>query len=123
MVIAEKASPPVAKILDFNKYLYEERKKASAAKAKAKKSELKEFVFGPTIDAGDLNNRIQRARGFLEDGNRVKVTVKMKGREGEHPEVALERINKFTQELKDIARTEAEPKRHGNMINVTFVKL
>lgn len=122
VIIAEKADPPVAKILDFNKFLYEERKKASAIKAKSKKSELKEFVFGPTIDAGDLNTRIQRAREFIEDGNRVKVTVKMKGREAQHPEVGFEKITRFTEALKDIAKTEGIPKHSGNLITITYVK-
>jgi translation initiation factor IF-3 len=122
VVIAEKANPPVAKVLDYNKFLYEERKKASAAKAKSKKSELKEFVFGPTIDGGDLNVRIERAKEFIEDGNRVKITVKLKGRENEHPEVGFAKIDRFIEELKEVARTESAPARQGNMLTVTFVK-
>ncbi len=81
VLIVETANPPVAKILEFHKFMYEERKKLSAAKAKSKKSELKEFRFGPTIGSGDLEKKMERARGFLKEGNRVKVTVKMKGRE------------------------------------------
>ncbi|KKS15935.1 MAG: Translation initiation factor IF-3 [candidate division WWE3 bacterium GW2011_GWA1_41_8] len=123
VVIAEKAQPPVAKILDFNKFLYDERKKASAIKAKSKKSELKEFVFGPTIGSGDIDFRVQRAKEFLEEGNRVKITVKFKGRENEHPEVGFDKINKFKEELKDVARVESEPRRAGSMLTVTFVKL
>ena len=123
VVIAEKAQPPVAKILDFNKFLYDERKKASVIKAKSKKSELKEFVFGPTIGTGDIQFRVERTKEFLEDGNRVKITVKLKGRENEHPEVGYDKIKKFIEELKEVAKTEAEPRRMGNMITVTFVKL
>ena len=102
--------------------MYEERKKASAIKAKSKKSELKEFVFGPTIDAGDLNVRIQRAKEFILDGNRVKITIKLKGREAEHPEVGFDKIDKITEELKGLAKFEGTPRHAGHIISVTFVK-
>jgi translation initiation factor IF-3 len=123
VVIAEKANPPVAKILDFNKYLYDERKKQSAIKAKAKKAELKELVFGPTIDEGDLNVRISRSRHFLEEGNRVRITIRMRGRENEHPEIALEKLKKIAAGLQDLAKPEDEPKRTGNIISVTYVRI
>jgi translation initiation factor IF-3 len=122
VIIAEKANPPVAKILDFNKYLYDERKKASAAKAKSKKSELKEFVFGPSISEGDIKMRVERAKEFIEDGNRVKITVRLKGRENEHPEVGREKIQLFVEELRDVAKVEDAMKHMGNRITVTFVK-
>ena len=123
VVIAEKANPPVAKILDFNKYLYDERKKQSAIKAKTKKAELKELVFGPTIDEGDLNVRINRSQHFLEEGNRVRITIRMRGRENEHPEIALEKIKRITSELQNLAKPEDEPKRTGNIISVTYVRI
>lgn len=123
VIITEKATPPIAKILEFNKYLYDERKKASAVKAKSKKSGLKEFVFGPTIDEGDLNSKIERAKTFLKEGNRVKVTIKFKGRENEHPEVGVDRIKKFTERLSEHAKLEAEPRKSGNLLMVTYVKL
>lgn len=121
VLLVEKANPPVAKILEFNKFLYEERKKSSAAKAKSKKSELKEFRFGPTIGKGDLDNKIGRAREFLEDNNRVKVTVRMKGRENQFPEFAEEKIEKFRVELEDIAKLENAPKRMGTAIVAYFI--
>lgn len=122
VVISETARPPVAKILDFSKFLYDERKKSSQMKAKAKKSEVKEFVFGPTIDTGDLQTRIQRAIGFLNDGNKVKITVKLMGREGEHPEVGYEKIEKITQGVAEVGKPENAPKRNGNLITVTYTK-
>ncbi len=123
VLITEGANPPIAKILDFNKFLYDERKKTSAIKAKSKKSEIKEFVFGPTIDTGDLTTRIERSKDFIKDGNRVKVTVKFKGRENEHPAVGIEKLNRFIEELKEIAKPEAEPKKNGNLLTVTFTKI
>lgn len=122
VVISEKAEPPVAKILEFSKYLYEDRKKQSANKAKSRKSETKEFVFGPTIGDGDLIKKIDRTKKFLKDGNRVKITIKFKGREVTHPEVGLERINKMIADLKGIAKPDAEPRLKGRIISVTFVQ-
>lgn len=120
-MISEAANPPVAKILEFNKFLYEENKKAQAIKAKAKSSELKELRFGPTIGEGDLNQRIARAKEFLSDNNRVKITVKLKGRENQFPALAFEKIDKFIKALEDIAKLEGEPKRAGSQIIATFV--
>ena len=121
VLISENANPPVAKILDFNKFLYEEKKKDSATKAKSKKSELKEFVFGPRIGDGDLNTRIERARGFIEDGNRVKITFKLRGREMEFPQIALEKAKRFEDGISEVAKPESEPKFMGNMIIQVFV--
>ncbi len=111
--ISPKAVPPVAKILDFKKFLYEERKKNSAAKAKSKQVELKEFKFGPNIGENDLTIRIDRARQFLTDRDKVKFTVNFKGREAAYPQLGWEKINRVVEVLSDIAKPE-EPAR---MIN------
>ncbi len=122
VVIVETANPPVAKILDLNKFLYEEKKKSSASKAKSKKSELKEFRFGPNIGQGDLDNRIERAAEFLRENNRVQFTIQLKGREQAHPQVAYNKLEEVEKALKDIGRMESEPKKMGNKIMVTFVR-
>ena len=122
VVITEGASPPIAKILDFNKFLYDENKKSSAAKAKSKKSELKEFWVGPNIGEGDLNVRIVRAKEFLADGNRVLFAVKMKGREKAFPEVAFGKVQKFAKGLSEVGRMEDEPKFMGGEVKVVFVR-
>lgn len=121
VVIAEGANPPVAKILDFKKFLYDESKKASAAKAGSKKSELKELRFGPTIGKGDVDNRIKRAKEFIEENNQVRVTVQMRGRQNAYPEVAFEKIQMITEGLEDVARLESEPKHKGNMVVATYI--
>lgn len=122
VVIVEKANPPVAKILDFNKFLYDEKKKFSAAKAKSKKSELKELRFGPNVGQGDLNQRVDRAREFIEDNHRVQFTVHLRGRQRAFPDVATEKLIQVAKALEDIARPEGEIKRIGNRIIVTFIK-
>ncbi len=122
VVIAEKANPPVAKLLDFNKYLYEEKKKASAAKSKSKKSELKELRFGPNIGEGDLNLRIKRATEFVEDGDQVRIKVRLKGRQRAFPEKGFEKIEIITKALEGVAKPEKKPKLQGNEVTVTFTR-
>lgn len=120
VLIAPEVNPPVAKVLDFSKFLYQEKKRKSATKSK--KSELKELRFGPSTGEGDIKRHIDRAKEFLEEGNRVKVTVYMKGRENIYPEIGFEKINRFVAELSLIAKTEDDPKRTGNTIWTVFVK-
>ncbi len=121
-MVAEKANPPVAKILDFKKFLYEQDKKAQQARAGTRKSELKEFKFSPSIDDGDLKMRIERSRKFLEKGNRVRLTIRMRGRENAYPELAERKLREVAEALADIARVEAPPKRKGNQMSITLVR-
>ena len=120
LLVVPNAVPPVAKIVDYSKFLYEERKKQSGAKAKSKKIDIKEFRMGPTTDQGDINRFITRGRGFLEEGNKVKITVKMRGREQMHPEIAFDKIKLFEKGYGDIAKIESPPKRLGNMVWAMF---
>ncbi len=122
VVVTENASPPVAKIVDFNKFLYAERKKSSDAKGKSKQTELKELRLSTTISEGDTQQRVNRAVEFLEEGNVVKVSLMMKGRQAMFPQVAQEKIGKFIKLMEPFAKVESEPKRMGNTISVTFVK-
>ena len=121
IVISESANPPVAKIADFNKFLYKEKKKSAASKTKSKKSELKEFRFGPSIGEEDLRVRIERSRQFLKENNRVKLSVILKGREQAHPELGYEKLKKALDGLKDIAKSEKEPTLIGSTISVIVV--
>ncbi len=121
-MIAEDAKPPVAKILDFNKFLYEQKKKAQQAKAGSKKSELKEFRFGPSIEEADLETRIRRSKEFLKQGDRVKITVYLRGREMIRPEIAFEKIEKIKEGLNEIGKLEKEPKKKGRFVSATFVR-
>ncbi len=121
VVIAENSQPPVAKILDFKKFLYEENKKLSAAKSRAKKSELKIFEIGLYISKGDLDKKVGRSKEFLQDGDRVKFSIKMKGRQNLFPEVALDKLKIIEKELEGIGKKESEPKRQGNGFWVVYV--
>lgn len=119
--ISPQAVPPVAKILDFKKFLYEERKRNSAAKAKSKSTELKEFKFGPNIGSNDLHNKIERARGFLKEKNRTKFTVVFAGRQNAYPELGWEKINTAINELSDIGAVEQPPRLINKMISVVIL--
>lgn len=122
VVITENANPPVAKLVDFNKFLYAERKKQSDAKGKSKQTELKELRLSTTISEGDINQRVNRAVEFLDEGNVVKVSLMMKGRQAMFPQVAQEKLAQFIKLLEPYAKVESAPKRMGNTLSVTFVK-
>ncbi|MBI4091278.1 translation initiation factor IF-3 [candidate division WWE3 bacterium] len=121
--IAPKSLPPVVKILDFKKFIYEERKKTSAAKAHTKQVGLKEFKFGPNIGANDLNIRIERAREFLKNKDRVKFTVIFKGREIAFPDIGWAKISRVTKELQDYGRLEDKPKLVNKTLNALYLPL
>jgi translation initiation factor IF-3 len=120
ILIVPNANPPVAKIADFKKFRDEERKRESTAKAKSRKTEIKEFWLGPSTGDGDIQRFAKRAKEFISDGDKVKITVKMRGREAMFPEVAFEQIKKIEKELSEVAKMESEPKRMGNMIWTIF---
>ncbi len=122
VLISGKANPPVAKILDYSKFLYDERKKHSASKSKSVKSGTKEFIFGPAIGEGDLEQRIARTKEFIKEGNRVKMTVRLRGRQKFHPEIGKGKLEKAISDLQEVAKIEEEPRLRGNLISVIFVK-
>ncbi len=117
--VSGSANPPVCRILDFNKFLYEQKSKEK--KSKIKKSDLKEFVFSPKIGEGDLRIRINRGREFLTEGNLVKYTVKFKGREMAFPDIGLTKLKIIVSELSDISEIENEPKLVGYTMSMTLV--
>lgn len=119
--VAGQADPPVCRIVDFQKFLFARKKQERKAKSGTKKSELKEFRFGPTIGDHDLNVRLGRARKFLETNNKVKFTIRFRGRQMAHPELGFEIMKQVGQTLRDVGKEEAEAKKQGNTLSVTFV--
>lgn len=118
--IAPMANPPVAKIINFKKFLYQEAKKKQEEKKKSKVSETKEVRLGPFMDAHDLQVMIGRARGFLEDSDKVRLVVKFFGRQIAHPEFGREVLDKVIKALSDISKIEKEPRFEGKQL-VTIV--
>lgn len=114
--IAPNAKPPVAKIVDFKKFLYQAEKKKREEKKKAKVTETKEVRLGPFMNDHDLDTMSKRAQGFLEDGDKVRVVVRFKGRQVTRPQFGFEVIQKFAQKLTDFSKIEREPKLEGKQM-------
>lgn len=108
--IASQANPPVVKLIDYKKFLYQLAKKERAAKASAKKVELKEIRLTPFMAENDFQTRINRGREFLTDGNKVRVTVKFVGRQLSHKEFGGQMFEKAASALADVSTIEQEPK-------------
>jgi len=114
--IAPTAKPPVARIIDFKKFLYQEEKKRREEKKKAKNSETKEIRLGPFMDTHDLETMVNRAREFLEENDKVKLVVRFKGRQMGHPEFGHKVIGKATEMLSDISKVDKSPHFEGRQL-------
>lgn len=121
--VAPTAKPPVCRIMDFGKYKYEQQKRDKETKKKQKVVTVKEVKLRPNIEDHDFNVKKKNAQRFLEDGDKVKVTIMFRGRELSHPELGRQLLIKMAAELKDIAAVEREPKLEGkNMIMILSAK-
>lgn len=111
--VAPKANPPVCKVLDFGKYMYEKKKKAKEAKKKQHTVKVKELRFRPSTEAHDLEFKTRHARGFLEDGNKVKATVQFRGRDMLYTERGEDLLYDLAEELDDVGEIESKPDMEG----------
>jgi translation initiation factor IF-3 len=114
--ISPNADPPVAKILDYGKYKYEEQKKKNEARKKQKIIEVKEIKLRPNIDVHDYDVKMRNMKRFLEDGDKVKVTLRFRGREMAHMEIGHRLLNRVKADFEAIAKVEQEPKPEGRQI-------
>ena len=114
--VSPDANPPVCKIMDMGKYKYDLQKKANQAKKKQKIVSLKEIKLRPGTETHDYNFKIKNAKKFISKGDKVKFTVKFKGREMQHTELGKELMNKIIDETKDIAKVESQPKFEGKQM-------
>lgn len=112
--ISPQANPPVCKILDFGKYKYELKKKAHEVKKKHKVVVLKEIKLRPAISSGDLDIKIKQIKSFLEEGNKVKVSITFRGREIVHSVIGKEMMNKILNSVEELAKIDTPPKFEGN---------
>ena len=115
VLMSENSNPPVCKIMDYNRFRYEKKKKAKDAMKKQREAivETKEYRLSITIDIHDFNTRVKNARKNLEKGAKIKASIKFKGRQISHPELAKEVLIRFSDELSDIADVELAPKLDG----------
>lgn len=114
--IAPAAKPPVAKIIDYNKFLYQQSKKKQEEKKKTKTSETKEIRLGPFMSDNDLQVMIRRGREFLEDGDKVRLVVKFRGRQITRSDFGRQVIQKVVDSLNDISKVDREPKFEGRQM-------
>lgn len=118
VLIAASANPPVAKIMDYGKFRYQQEKKKKEAKKKQKVIVVKEIKLSVKIAENDINYKVKHAREFLEHGNHVKFRVFLKGREMAHPESGVEVLNRVWPMIEDIGNKEKEPKLEGRYVNM-----
>lgn len=114
--IAPNADPPVCRIMDYGKFLFEINKKKAAQKKKQKQTQVKEIKMRPTTDIGDYNVKCKSIIRFLEDGDKVKVTIRFRGRELMHPELGMNLLKKIETDLVESATVEQQPKLEGKQI-------
>ena len=116
--IAPTAQPPVCRIVDYGKFKYEQLRKEKEAKKKQKVTEVKEIRLSPNIDTNDLNTKMNAARKFLSKGDRVKVTLRFRGREMAHMNTSKHILDDFAQNLSDVAVMEKAPKVEGRSMTM-----
>lgn len=121
IVVTDKAVPPIAKIIDYQKYKYQQEKKLKSGTAKTKSTEVKEVRITPFMAENDFQNRIKRAEGFLKSGYRTKIVVKFVGRQITRKEFGQDQLNKAIERLSPLATVEQEPKWQGKLL-VTQLK-
>ncbi len=118
--ISPKAKPPVCRIIDYKKFLYQKKKKEKELKAKTAKTVIKEIRFGPNTDTHDFEFKLKHARGFLEDGNKVKAFVQFRGRSIVFKERGELLLLNFIKELEELGSAEALPRLEGRRMSVTI---
>ena len=122
VLVAPNAEPPVCKIMNYGKYKFEQAKKEKEARKKQKVLETKEIRVTPNIEQHDFEFKSKNARKFLEDGNKVKITVKFRGRELNYVKLGEEALNKFVEDLSDIASLEKKPLLEGKNMFIILAK-
>ena len=120
--IAPNAKPPVCKVIDYGKYRYEQARKEKDAKKKQKTVELKEIRLSPNIEANDLNTKMNAAKKFLAKGNKVKITLRFRGREMSHMNASKHIQDDIAENLSDVAVVEKAPKVEGRSIGMVLAE-
>ena len=118
--VSPTADPPVCKLMDFGKYKYEAQKKASEARKKQKVIEIKEIKLRPTIDDADYQVKMRNMRRFLEEGDKVKVTLRFRGREMVHQELGAKVLERVRDDLAEIAKVEQMPRLEGRQMTMVI---
>ena len=121
--IAPNAEPPVCRLMDYGKYLYASAKKKQESKKKQKQITVKEIKFRPGTDIGDYDIKVRNLTKFLDAGNKVKVTLRFRGREMAHQELGMEMLKRVEEDLKEIGIVEQMPKMEGRQMVMVLAPL
>lgn len=116
--VAPNSTPPVCRIMDYGKWKYQQRKKEQKAKAHSKQSELKEVRLRPNIDDHDLNFKLNKAREFLNDGDKVQFTMLFRGRQMVHRDLAYKQMIAITETLAELSKVETAPRQQGRRMTM-----
>lgn len=118
--VAPQASPPVARIMDYGKFKYEEARAAREARKKQHQVQVKEVKFRPGIEDHDYEFKTRHVRRFLQEGNKVKVTMMFRGRQVTHPELGLQVLQRVTEDLAEVATVETQPSFEGRIMSMVL---
>ena len=118
--IAPNSTPPVCKILDYGKFRFNEQKKQAEARKKQKTVEVKEIKLRPGIDDHDYDVKMRAMKGFFEDGNKVKITLRFRGREMAHQDIGLRVLDRVRADTADLAKVESEPNLEGRQVTMVL---
>jgi translation initiation factor IF-3 len=121
--VAPDSRPPVVKIMDYGKFRYEEQRRARESKKKQHKVQVKEVKFRPGIEEHDYEFKTRHARRFLQDGNKVKLTMQFRGRQVTHAELGREVLERVTEDLKEVATVESRPNMEGRTMTMILAPL
>lgn len=114
--IAPNATPPVCRLMDYGKFRYQEQKRQQEARAKQKVVQIKEVKFRPATDEGDYNVKLRNVRRFIEDGDKVKVSLRFRGREMAHQELGMRVLERVRDDVEEICQVEAFPRLEGRQM-------
>ena len=116
--ISPQATPPVCKLMDYGKFRFEQGKRELEAKKNQHVGEIKEIRLSPGLDVGDFNTKLKNAQKFLADGNRVKVSVRFRGREMAHTDIGKDLLVRFAEQCAEVATLDKEPKLEGRSMSI-----
>jgi len=116
VLIAPEATPPVVKVMDYGKHLFELKKTKAAQRKKQKQIQVKEVKFRPGTEEGDYQVKLRNLTRFLDEGDKAKVSLRFRGREVVHPEIGMNLMRRIEEDLKDYATVESQPKFEGRQM-------
>lgn len=120
VLVAPDSRPPVCKILDYSKHLFDQKKIRASQRKKQKQMQVKEMKFRPGTDQGDYQTKLRNVQRFLADGDKVKINLRFRGREMVHRELGVEMMERIASDLEEVANVETEPKFEGRQLSMVL---